>query len=55
MMEAMLQKNNEATRPVAMPKYNVCILCHMMVMFLYGSAKVGNFKLKNYIWKNLGL
>jgi hypothetical protein len=55
MIAAILLKNNAATRPVAIARYNVWILCHMMVMFLYRSAKVGNFRGKNYIWKNLRL
>ena len=46
---ANLQKNIEAMSAVDIPKYKVCILCHIISDILTMGTKVGIFIGKNYI------
>ena len=48
MMVANLQKNIEIISAVAVPRYSVWILCHM-VKIVITCAKIGIFKGKIYI------
>ena len=52
-MVAKVQKNIENISAVAMPRYRVWILCHIVLCFYRRMAKVGIFIGKNYIWKTL--
>ena len=48
-MVANLLKNIAAIRAVAIPKYSVCILCHIVCILVKRLAKIGNMAGKNYI------
>ena len=46
---ANLLNKSDPIRTVAIARYNVCILCHMIAFFSNGCAKIGKIVRKNYI------
>ena len=51
---ATLLNRSEPMSIVAIARYNVCILCHMVCEFVcmvFYCAKIGKIIGKNYIWK----